>query len=349
MPTRAWRWYRMLSNNDFELIMDDEKYFLLQDQSAPTNRGLYTSDKRTTAPQIKFKRTQKFEPKILVWIATSEKWISKPFFSKQKQAVSQTTYLNWCIIVRLIPFIKSQHNKEKVLFWPDLASSHYGHDVLRYLNENDVQFVDEEFNPQARPIETLWSILKNMVYDEGWDIWYVISISRKLKSVSFQDIQRKWSSVSLEDILVIIDIMGIMAERTIVDIMHIVAIKNIYWKRLASKFIKLFPLWNYFKLSKFWRLCLSNFGLGLRGMTIILTILRYLKLMGKDQTLRKFNHNFKSSFAFPTTYVNYVKYYMVNNIKYVHYAHYGDYAHYVHYADYADYAHCAHRAHKSLL
>ena len=86
------------------------------------------------------------------------------FFSKQKQAVSQTTYLNRCIIARLIPFIKRHHNKEKVLFWPDLPSSHYGHDVLQYLNENDVQFVDKKFNPQARPIETLWSILKNMVY-----------------------------------------------------------------------------------------------------------------------------------------------------------------------------------------
>ena len=72
----------MLSNNDFELIMDDEKYFLLQDQSPPTNRGFDTSDKRTTAPQIKFKKSQKFEPKMLVWIAISEKAISKPFFSK---------------------------------------------------------------------------------------------------------------------------------------------------------------------------------------------------------------------------------------------------------------------------
>ena len=54
VPTRARRLYRMLSNNDFELIMDDEKYFLLQDQSAPTNCGLYTSDKRTTVSQVKF-------------------------------------------------------------------------------------------------------------------------------------------------------------------------------------------------------------------------------------------------------------------------------------------------------
>ena len=34
------------------------------------------------------------------------------------------------MIACLISFIKSHHNKEKVLFWPDLASSHYGHDVL---------------------------------------------------------------------------------------------------------------------------------------------------------------------------------------------------------------------------
>ena len=57
VPTRVRRLYRILSNNDFELIMDNEKYLLLQDQSAPTNRGFYTSDKRTTAPQVKFKRT----------------------------------------------------------------------------------------------------------------------------------------------------------------------------------------------------------------------------------------------------------------------------------------------------
>ncbi|CAF3255117.1 unnamed protein product [Rotaria socialis] len=84
IPARARRLYRILSNNDFDLIMDDEKYVLLQDQSVPTNRGFYTSDKRTTPSQIKFKRIQKFEPKILVWIAISENGISKLFFFKTK-------------------------------------------------------------------------------------------------------------------------------------------------------------------------------------------------------------------------------------------------------------------------
>ena len=98
----------------------------------------------------------------------------------RKQAVSQTTYLNRCIIERLIPFIKSHHNKEKVLFWPDLASSHYGHDILQYLNQNDVQFVDKEFNSQARSIEILWSILKNMVYDEGWEAKTIDHLQRRI-------------------------------------------------------------------------------------------------------------------------------------------------------------------------
>ena len=55
------------------------------------------------------------------------------FFAKQQQAIDEEeTYLDQCIKVRLIPFLERHHNKEKVLFWPDLASSHYGHKVTQY-------------------------------------------------------------------------------------------------------------------------------------------------------------------------------------------------------------------------
>ena len=70
VPTRARRLYRMLSNNDFELVMDDEKYFTLSDQSALTNRGFYSSNKDETPYGVKLKRTQKYELKVLVWVAT---------------------------------------------------------------------------------------------------------------------------------------------------------------------------------------------------------------------------------------------------------------------------------------
>ena len=105
--------------------------------------------------------------KILVWIAISESGISTPFFAEQ-QAVTQTTYLNECIKARLMPFIEKYHHKKKVLFWPDLARSHYGLKVMEYLDQNGIHFVHQQKNPQncpeARPVETLWSIFEQMVY-----------------------------------------------------------------------------------------------------------------------------------------------------------------------------------------
>ena len=44
VPTRARRLYRTLLSNDFELIMDDEKYFTLTNEPVSTNCGFYTSD-----------------------------------------------------------------------------------------------------------------------------------------------------------------------------------------------------------------------------------------------------------------------------------------------------------------
>lgn len=184
VPTRARRLNRLLSDQDIELVMDDEKYFCLSDQSVPSNRGFYSSDKNDTSSDIKFKKTQKYEPKVLVWVAISTKGISTPFFAKQKQAINEKAYLNECIIRRLLPFITMYHNKENVLFWPDLASSHYSKSVTRYLEENDIEMVQRDFNPQncpqARPIETLWSILKNMVYDQGWEAKTINQLKRRI-------------------------------------------------------------------------------------------------------------------------------------------------------------------------
>ncbi|CAF5106763.1 unnamed protein product [Rotaria magnacalcarata] len=88
VPTRARRLYRLLLNGDFELVMDDEKYFLLDSESVAANRDFYTSDKNVTPPEIKFRRSQKYEPKILVWVALLETGLSEPFFAKQQQAAA---------------------------------------------------------------------------------------------------------------------------------------------------------------------------------------------------------------------------------------------------------------------
>ena len=144
--------------------MDDEKYFLLHNESIAANRGFYTSDPSAASPEVKFKTAQKFEPKTLVWIAISKSGISTPFFADQQQAVTQTTYLNQCIEARLMPFIEKYHHRKIVLFWPDLARSHYGLKVVEYLDQNGIHFMPQQKNPQncpqARPVETLWSILE---------------------------------------------------------------------------------------------------------------------------------------------------------------------------------------------
>ena len=186
-----------------KLVMDDEKYFCLSDQLVSTNRGYYTSEKEKTPPEIKFKRTQKYEQNVLVWIAVSTNGISTPFFAKQQPTINETTYLNECIIKRLMPFINNHHSKDNVLFWPDLASSHYSNSVTRYFDQNGIQFVSKNFNPQncpqSRPIETLWSILKNMVYDQGWEAQNIDQLKqriiKKMKEIDMNVVQAMFSGI----------------------------------------------------------------------------------------------------------------------------------------------------------
>jgi transposase len=117
--------------------------------------------------------------------------------------VNETTYLNECIVARLMPFINNYHLKNKVLFCPDLASSHYSNSVIRYLDENGIQFVTRDFNPQncpqSRPIETLWSILKNMVYDQGWEAQNIDQLKRrimqKMKEIDVSVVQTMFSGI----------------------------------------------------------------------------------------------------------------------------------------------------------
>ena len=154
-------------------------------------------------PEVKFKRQKKFEPKILMWIAISENGISTPFFAQQKQAVNQTTYLNNCIKPHLMPFIKQHHHKRRVLFWPDLAKSHYGLQVRQYLEKNGIQFVPEQKNPQncpqARPIETFWSILEQRVYGGGWEAKNFDElqerIKKKLKEIDINVVKTMFSNI----------------------------------------------------------------------------------------------------------------------------------------------------------
>ena len=42
------------------MVIDDEKYFLLHNESIAANRGIYTSDPSAVPPKVKLRSTEKF-------------------------------------------------------------------------------------------------------------------------------------------------------------------------------------------------------------------------------------------------------------------------------------------------
>lgn len=137
-----------------KFILDDEKYFTL---TSTINDNFYSSSINTTPNEIKFKEKQKFEPKVMLWIALSERGISKPFVVPSGLAINQIIYQKECIKKRLIPFINAHHSDNNYLFWPDKASSHYAKKTIELLKNEKINFVPKHKNPtnvpQCRPIE----------------------------------------------------------------------------------------------------------------------------------------------------------------------------------------------------
>lgn len=155
-----------------QIIIDDESYFGLSNYKLSINAGFYSSNLDATSKDIKLKRKEKFEPKLLVWVALSPKGISKPYIVPSGQAINEDVYLNKCLRSRLIPFIEHFHKNDQVVFWPDLASSHYSKKVQAYLASQNVECVPRERNianvPEIRPIEDFWSEIKRAVYANCW-------------------------------------------------------------------------------------------------------------------------------------------------------------------------------------
>lgn len=151
------------------LVLDDEKYFTL---SSPTT-GTYRSTSKQEAPEhVKFKPTKKFEKKLMIYLAISERGISRTFFVPCGLAVDQKTYTKKCLEKILIPFIKEHHGDGNYLFWPDKASSHYSKMATDCLTRNGIRFLEKKRNPtnvpQCRPIEDFRGILSGLVYSGGW-------------------------------------------------------------------------------------------------------------------------------------------------------------------------------------
>jgi hypothetical protein len=161
------------------------------------NHSFYTDDIETTPDNVKCVGKSKFEPKVLVWCAILSKGISTPVIRQNKaKAIDSDTYISQCMPI-LKRFIENYHTRDEIMFWPDLASSHYAKKTTDWLTSQNIPFVPKKDNPpnipQARPIEDFWSILKRKVYEKGWEAeneqHLIDRIKRKVKEIDESVVQ----------------------------------------------------------------------------------------------------------------------------------------------------------------
>ena len=74
---------------------------------------------------------------------------------------------------RLLPFLEKYHSDQDFFFWPDLATCHYAKDTQELYSSLQIPYIPRDSNPpntpQLRPIEKFWAILKDKVYEGGWE------------------------------------------------------------------------------------------------------------------------------------------------------------------------------------
>ena len=157
---------------NFDFVIDDESYFTLSHSTLAGNTGFYSSDKKSTPRTAATKTKQKYENKLLVWIAISPKGMTHARISPSGQAIKGPTYLNKCLKRHLLPFIREMYPDNNYIFWPDLASAHYSKIVLAWCKTENIPIVPRGNNPancpEQRAIEDFWAYLKRLVYDNNW-------------------------------------------------------------------------------------------------------------------------------------------------------------------------------------
>ena len=167
------------------IVMDDEKYFGLTGYQMTGNLHYYSSDSKKAPIKVKTRAKSKFEPKVLLWIAISEKGISTPTIlnSQTGMSINQDVYMEKCLLPNLLPFLDGEPDH---IFWPDLARAHYAKRTLDFLELHNVNVVPKDMNPpnmpQCRPIEDFFGALATNVYDKNWVAADVGALERRLRS-----------------------------------------------------------------------------------------------------------------------------------------------------------------------
>ena len=102
----------------------------------------------------------------------------------------------------MAPFIKNHYSTGDYVFWPDLASSHYGLQFQEYHKSRNINFVPKNINPanlpKSRPIKDFGGNLKEIVYEGDWNTKDLESLKNKIIScINKMD----WSQMQLLGIL----------------------------------------------------------------------------------------------------------------------------------------------------
>lgn len=167
---RAIKWSAKLykdslpSGKNYFFVLDDETYVPLDPTQVPGNQYYLSDDEAETPVKERVVQTGKFEKRFMIWQAMAEDGsVSEPFVTNG--TVNGEIYLKECIEKRLLPFLRKVDVQRPILFWPDLATSHYCNIVTAKLREEGVNFVSKEQNPpnvpQLRPIEKFWALCKH--------------------------------------------------------------------------------------------------------------------------------------------------------------------------------------------
>ena len=166
--------------------MDDEKYFTFAGHNMPGNAGYYSNNKQTCPESVRFAGKPLYPKKILVWVAISERGLSKVLIRpSQSAAINSDIYISECLQKRLIPFLHKYHTDLNYIFWPDLASAHYAKVTVDWMTHN-IYFVPKAINPPkvpvARPIENFWGCLAQKVYKGGWEATTEEQLMRRIET-----------------------------------------------------------------------------------------------------------------------------------------------------------------------
>ena len=164
--------------------MDDESYFKLYGHQ---DNKYYYENIGDTEEKVKYIRKEKYEPKLMVWMAISPRAASPVVIFPSKQNINGQFYREFILKRVVRPFIDCHYPDGNYLFWPDLAPGHTASDTLDLMDELHIDCIQEDFNPpnapQLRPIERFWSHLKRRVYRNGYEAKNLNQLKKRIEEV----------------------------------------------------------------------------------------------------------------------------------------------------------------------